>query len=243
MKAIFLTILILSCSLVYAATLQGTIYGSTLLVEPDVLVEISSTPAQKYLAKSGKYEFTLPQGEYILTARKGFLTITEEVNILQEGTFTLDLFLLPDFTDEDELWQETDENFFTNEDVTSLSTPLTRKDLSYIVAGFVFLLAIFRIYRAHRKYGSLRIFKKRLRTERAKTIEEHKADLATEPGHLENAIAIIKKHDGRISQKQLRREMLYISEAKVSLILTELEHQNKIEKVKKGRGNVILWKK
>ena len=36
--------------------------------------------------------------------------------------------------------------------------------------------------------------------------------------------------------------MLDISESKVSLILTELEHKGKIERVKKGRGNVILLK-
>jgi len=38
----------------------------------------------------------------------------------------------------------------------------------------------------------------------------------------------------------LRKEMLYLSEAKISLILTELEHKGKIEKIKKGRGNVIV---
>ena len=33
-----------------------------------------------------------------------------------------------------------------------------------------------------------------------------------------------------------------LSESKVSLILTELEHTGIIEKVKRGRGNVILLK-
>ena len=36
--------------------------------------------------------------------------------------------------------------------------------------------------------------------------------------------------------------MLDLSEAKISLILTELEHKGQIEKVKKGRGNVIILK-
>ncbi len=36
--------------------------------------------------------------------------------------------------------------------------------------------------------------------------------------------------------------MLDLSEAKISLILTELEHKGKVEKIKKGRGNVILLK-
>ena len=36
--------------------------------------------------------------------------------------------------------------------------------------------------------------------------------------------------------------MMDLSESKISLILTELEHKGKIEKVKRGRGNVILLK-
>ena len=52
---------------------------------------------------------------------------------------------------------------------------------------------------------------------------------------------IIKKHGGRITQKELRKEMP-LSEAKVSLLISELEHKNKIEKIKKGRGNIIILK-
>ncbi len=78
--------------------------------------------------------------------------------------------------------------------------------------------------------------------------EEKLASIAKEleqneqPGYLKRAIDIIKKNDGRITQKQLRKEMMDLSESKVSLILTELEHKGKIEKVKRGRGNVILLK-
>ena len=85
-------------------------------------------------------------------------------------------------------------------------------------------------------------FRKKIKEESKKTIYQHKAELAQEPDSADKALEIIKKHDGRISQKKLRKEMLYLSEAKVSLILTELEHKGLIEKVKKGRGNVILLK-
>ena len=54
-------------------------------------------------------------------------------------------------------------------------------------------------------------------------------------------LAIIKRHGGRATQKELRRE-LPLSEAKISLLLTELEHRKKIEKIKKGRGNVVVLK-
>ena len=56
----------------------------------------------------------------------------------------------------------------------------------------------------------------------------------------EKVLEIMANNDGRISQKELRKELLPLSEAKVSLIITELEHLGKIEKIKKGRGNVLI---
>src|SRR3989344_6679621 len=95
----FLLVLILP--LASAATLKGSIYNSQLEQENDVLVEINTTPVQKFLAKSGGYEFTVLPGKYTLTARKGLLEIHEEMQIVDDGVFILDLFLLPDLIEED----------------------------------------------------------------------------------------------------------------------------------------------
>ena len=54
-------------------------------------------------------------------------------------------------------------------------------------------------------------------------------------------VSIIKKEGGRINQKDLRKQMPY-SEAKISLIISELEKKDKIKKLKKGRGNIIILK-
>jgi len=43
----------------------------------------------------------------------------------------------------------------------------------------------------------------------------------------------------RASQKDLRKALHFWSEAKVSMELTELEDLGIIQKIKKGRGNVI----
>ena len=99
-----------------------------------------------------------------------------------------------------------------------------------------------RIIYTRKKYGSLRLFRKRINAESKKTLEQHKEELAQEPGAIDQALEIIKKHDGRLTQKELRKEMMYLSEAKVSLIVTELEHKEKIEKIKKGRGNILILK-
>ncbi|MFC1769333.1 helix-turn-helix transcriptional regulator, partial [Nanoarchaeota archaeon] len=51
-----------------------------------------------------------------------------------------------------------------------------------------------------------------------------------------------KKEGGRTTQKDIRKNFPQ-SEAKVSLMVTDLEHKGYLEKIKKGRGNVIILKK
>ena len=55
-------------------------------------------------------------------------------------------------------------------------------------------------------------------------------------------IEFLKKEGGRTTQKDIRNE-IPLSEAKISLMISELEHKGIIDKVKKGRGNIILLKK
>ena len=220
-----------------AATLKGIIYDENLDTAKDVLVEVNTIPQQKYLAKTGTYSFELPPGKYVLTAKNNQYTITEDVEILSDtGEYILDLFLLPDFIEEDELWQETQEELPIGTEGRYASI------WPWLVAGIIFVVLLARIIYTRKKYGSLWAFRKRIKQESHKTLEQHKEELAKEPGYLDQALEIIKKHDGRITQKELRQEMMYLSEAKVSLIVTELEHKGKVEKIKKGRGNVIIGK-
>ncbi len=230
---LFLILVLLTLPVVAAATLKGTIYNTQLNPEQNVLVEISTSPPQKYLSRDGSYAFELASGSYTLTAQKGTVIVEERINILSEGTYIYDLFLLPGFAEEDDLWNDSTQELLEEE-----STAWWR----YAIAGAIALFALYRIGRARKKYGPLRIFRKRVKEDAAKSVEQHKAELAQEPGHLDKAMEIIRKNDGRLTQKELRKEMLYLSEAKVSLIVTELEHKGLIEKVKKGRGNVLLWK-
>lgn len=225
-----------SATFVTAATLTGTVYNNNLNIEADVLIEIENPP-QKYFAKKGTFEFELPPGTYTLTARKGLIEVTEEVVIANEGKIVFDVFLLPDFTEENELWQDT-----TQEILEETEEKKPYEWWRYALAGIILIFLGWRFVKLYKKYGSLRQFRKKMNVEHQKTVEEHKQDLAREPGYLEEVISLLQKHEGRIHQKDLRKEMLHLSEAKISLILTELEHKGKIEKIKKGRGNVILMK-
>ena len=223
--------------LVSAATLKGSIYDENLDLAKDVLVEINTVPQQKFLAKSGIYAFELPVGKYVLTAKNTQFIVTEEVEITSSsGEYLLDLFLLPDFVEEDELWQETQQELVLDTEENSL------RIWSWIIAGIIFAALLGRIIYTRKKYGSLWVFRKRIKAESKKTLEQHKEELAQEPGYVEQALEIIRKQDGRINQKELRKEMMYLSEAKVSLVVTELEHKGLVEKIKKGRGNVLILK-
>lgn len=59
------------------------------------------------------------------------------------------------------------------------------------------------------------------------------------PPDCRDVITIIEKNGGRITQLDLRKLLPY-SEAKVSLIVSDLENRGIIKKIKKGRGNVLI---
>ena len=50
---------------------------------------------------------------------------------------------------------------------------------------------------------------------------------------------VIVEEGGRTTQKDIRKR-IPLSEAKVSLLISELESMGKIKKIKKGRGNIIV---
>jgi len=78
------------------------------------------------------------------------------------------------------------------------------------------------------------------RKELAKVAKEvEKTELKDEA---KDIIDFIKSKGGRTTQKEIRRKFPS-SEAKISLIISELENKGVVEKIKKGRGNIILLKK
>ena len=59
------------------------------------------------------------------------------------------------------------------------------------------------------------------------------------PPDCREVLAILEKKGGRITQLDLRKLLPY-SEAKVSLIISDLESRGLVKKIKKGRGNVLI---
>ena len=69
-----------------------------------------------------------------------------------------------------------------------------------------------------------------------------KEESQAEDDGLKQITDIVKKEGGRATQKDIRKQ-IPLSEAKISLMIAELEHKGIIEKIKKGRGNILILKK
>lgn len=229
MKKLFMIIvslILLITNITTAAEIKGTIYDYSLNPIKNTIIEINTEPAQKYLAKDGSYTFQVQEGTYILTAKttESKILTQENITIKNEGEFNLDLFV---FESTDYIEQIiADSNQITVEDASSYTI--------WIILIIIGLILLSTAYFLKKKQ-----YKEKSSTETKLSLTE------TEPQPTENdlnkILKIIKQEGGRTTQKEIRKHFP-LSEAKISLMITELEHKNKIEKIKKGRANVIILK-
>lgn len=111
-------------------------------------------------------------------------------------------------------------------DIGDISMEEPQKSYSYV--WFYFSVIIFILLAAFIIYK----FKPKLKK---KPVKKEEDDLTRQ------VLQYIKDQGGRITQKDIRKKFP-ASEAKISLIITELEHKGTVEKIKKGRGNIIILK-
>jgi len=219
----FLFFMLILTANAFGAIIQGTIYDMSLDELKDVLVEINTEPKQKIVAKEGLYSFNVPEGTYIITAtQKDDLETTENITVSAEGDFILDLILLPVFDEafleetEFELGEEYEELLEDSEKSSKLD--------KIVIIALIVLCFIVVIWVAMRN-------KKKKKKEKKEMLKEDK----------EKTLAFLKKQGGRALQKDIRKH-LAVSEAKASLLIDELTAKGKVEKIKKGRGNIIILK-
>jgi len=211
---------------VNAAVIHGTLYDLSLEKVDDAVVEISTIPKQQYVAKNSIYSFSVPAGEYVLSAKQyeGQIlaaNVEENITVSREGEYVIDLILFPSFVEEESLLSESD---------FDIDESLVYEGPSYTAIA-LFLIALIAFFIILRMKG--KVIKKR-----RKELEKKE----TEINDLKKVVDFIKKEGGRATQKEIRKNFPQ-SEAKISLILTELEDKNRIRKIKKGRGNIIILNK
>ena len=229
-KILWILVLLLIVESVLGATIHGTVYDLTLDKQLNAIVTINTVPKQTYVAKDGTYSFELSAGEYDIEAKyvKGdeVISITNElVSVKDEGDYVVDLILFPSFLEEEELLRETD---------IEVVDPFEEVNyFTYILIGVFVVIGIGVVVFIYLKY-------KKLLTKVKKDIEEtvQAKDVLAES---KKVLDFIKQEGGRTTQKDIRMKFPS-SEAKISLIISELEHKGIIKKIKKGRGNIIVLK-
>ncbi len=212
-----------------SAIVHGTVYEwYTLAPLQDVIVDVNSTPPQRFVAKEGVYRFELEEGEYCIKARyyedNEFIYYSEEnVSVVSEGEFVIDLIMLPGLDLNESFMGNPYINLSVDEDLLEDIGGGDDGELIFWVALAVIIISLVSLY----------FLKFRRNTEGGGPSR------GMLPDDLGKIIAILERNDGRMTQLELRGELHY-SEAKVSLMLADLENQGLIRKFKRGRGNVII---
>ena len=227
---LFLSALLISLGLVSAAAIHGTVYDLSLSKVNNARVEINTSPKQFLIAQNGSYFFNVPNGFYTIKAQlmqknTVIASVNESITIKQDGSYVLDLILFPDVEEGIE-----DIGIDVNGDIVDTGNKrITAGSIALVSIGLILIgLSYFKKYRKQKKETE--------HEEKIKTVEAYEDD------GLEQLIKIIKQEGGRATQKDIRRQ-IPLSEAKISLMIAELEHKGIIEKIKKGRGNIIILKK
>jgi uncharacterized membrane protein len=224
-------LLLLIASPVFAATIHGTVYDLDLNTVQAV-VEISTVPRQVMVAKNGTYSFNVAQGDYTISANytKLSLATAESITVKQEGSYVLDLILFPDFSEEESLMNET-------LDVIEYEEPTAPQYWMWAIPVLALTAVLAFLYWKKKKHTETSKDHKEAPKETAAPEKEQAKQL--QKADLAEIIAFIKKEGGRTTQKDLRKAIPY-SEAKISLMIAELESEGKVKKIKKGRGNIII---
>ena len=196
--------------IVNAADIEGKVYDFYLEPVNNAIVEINTEPKQVIVTKDSSYSFSVPQGDYILSASYSNdeeFYYEENLTVKEDGVYNIDIILAP-------LLEE-------DEDLEGIEIEFEEPASDRLLYLFI-LIAMIAI-------ASFLLLKKR----KSKPVEHSEDELT------KSVINFIKSHGNRTTQKDIR-ERFPASEAKISLVLTELEHDKIIKKIKKGRSNVII---
>jgi len=226
-----------------AAKIYGTIYEFSDFEKPleNVIVEVeeNSTRMQYKVSGDGTYFFDISPGSYVIKAKFYNNNILEffgeeKFKIDQpDESRNLDLLLFPP-TDLE----------FEYLGAINLTGEIDTKETDY--TNYIIILPVVSIVSGILFF----IWKKKRKDVILKTdenislpienFEEKKESNGRElPDDLKEIYDLLLKKGGRAAQKELRKEVTY-GEAKVSLMIADLENRGLVKKIKKGRSNIII---
>ena len=248
-KLIIVLMLLISIENCYAATIYGNIYDPDLnQMKGRIEVEVDSSPRQYQVSTDGTYSFFLLVGKYTIKTKyeeHGRLKYIAEERIVvrDEGRFIHDIVMYPSPEEEERLLNET------------IDEPSNGKQaiLLFVIIGSVFVISILLVVYFLKK-GKKKEYIQEKKEESFSATEEEKGEIpgsfnktkeeeeVESPESLDRIIRIIKENNGRVTQREIRKQ-IPLSEAKISLMITELEYKGSVKRIKKGRGNIIILKR
>lgn len=234
--SMLLILILLVMPFAYAATIYGTIYDLILEPEANVFVEINTIPKQTVVAKTGEYSFNVPEGNYIIYAYTNYSYVKEPIKIEADGDYQIDI-ILSDIIDEPIDFSLTDDVSVSSESVKESNSFVIWVVIIAVVILIAVLFAVSYVISKHKKEHQSEI--KHIKEEISKKKSEKDSENFDE--YTKKILQYIK-HEKQTTQKEVRKQVP-LSEAKVSLIISDLEDRGKIRKIKKGRGNIIIYVK
>ncbi len=219
------------------ATVHGTVYDLwTFTPLENVVVKAysDSTLRQQIVATDGTYSLSLPPGNYTVKAEyySGSVVVydaEENITLQENDNLTLDLIMFPTF-EENELPENYD---ILPEEEEGAGIGAELPWLVLVVVVIIVVVGVIIFY--NRKILGL------MREAEEETTPPAPVRVVGLPEDLNEVLDVIKESGGRINQVKLRRKLPY-SEAKVSLMITDLEDRGLVRKIKKGRGNIVVLK-
>jgi uncharacterized membrane protein len=255
---------------VHAATIHGSIYNPSYSLVKDAKIEINTTPKQSQIAKDGLFFFYAPPGSYEIITEKTYqgkvvYRSNKTIEIEKDGEYTIDI--VTDVVPGVELPPEPKMSFLgmLYSKLGYLTYVILFSMVLIIVVLSAFLIHVVRqrkspdtksrstiveipdlLNKVEASYvpSSINIDPIGSSDEKEPTdTEEHPEQVAVSEisSDLDVVLNIIKEEGGRATQRDIRKR-LPLSEAKVSLMISELEAKGKVEKIKKGRGNIVVLK-
>jgi uncharacterized membrane protein len=253
-----LALISLFASLSYSATVSGIVWDSV-SAGPLVAcaVEVNTTPLQRDITgPDGSYSFQLEPGSYKMAVKKVNdkreleEVLTQNLDISSDGAYKVDLVVLyPDldivdignFSDFEPL------QIPEQKPISPQFSPLLALSLFFLATLALATIAFLLFFRKE-KEGAIAEKKKPGQGMPAANLASKplpakltSTKRSTLPKDLKQVVSILKRNEGRMNQKDLRKE-IPLSEAKVSLMITELEDLGLVKRIKKGRGNVLVLK-
>jgi len=218
------------------ATVHGTAYDLwTFTPLENVIIEVYSNSVLRMqtISVDGTYSLSLSPGSYTIVGKhyRGSFLVSdaqENVTLQSHDNITLDLIMFPTF-EENELPENYDNTIA--EDWVEAGTAW------WPILGAAMALALVGVVAA--SYYLKILSKKRLRAKKVEKAPSVK--VVGLPDDLREVMDAITESGGRINQVELRQKLPY-SEAKVSLMVADLENRGLVRKIKKGRGNIIILK-